>query len=148
MIKQLITTISLVSILFLMNCATMFSENQYIYSVASNPLDADVTVIRDNYPIGKYKTPCKITIKMDKESVLKLEAKGYQEKQVLLERGFNGWVWANLFLGGAAGIAIDYFTGSMYKPMDEKTDFNIILEPVTPTVEDKKGKKVSLLSPK
>lgn len=123
----------------------MFSENQYVYTITSNPTDADVTVLKENYEIGKYKSPCKVTIKMDKESVLKFEAKGYKERQVLLERGINGWVWANIILGGAAGIAIDYFTGSMYKPMDEKTDINVTLEPISPAVEDKKGKKVSLL---
>ncbi len=131
----------------ILNCATIFSENQYQYTISTTPSDASITVMDNNQTIATLNSPNKLTVNMKKDIVLKLEAKGYKEKYHAIEKSINGWFWWNLFLGGALGLIIDYSTGSMYKPLDEKTDLNFTLEPdqQAPTPE-KKGKKVSLVN--
>ena len=48
------------TLIFFVNCATMFSENSYTYTVTSNPSNADVTAQDALLVIGKYKTPVKL----------------------------------------------------------------------------------------
>lgn len=139
MIKFFVHHIVLALVLFLINCASMFSENKYTYNITSNPPNVEVTAQDALLIIGKYKTPCKIDVHMKRETILKFEASGYNEKYIPLERGINRWFWLSL-LAGWPGIIIDYATGSMYKPIDNKTEINVELEPSTAQVE-KKAKK-------
>jgi hypothetical protein len=142
MTKNLIRIVYLISLLFFVNCATMFSDNSYTYTVTSNPSNADVTAQDALLVIGKYKTPCKIDVNMRRDTVLKFESKGYDDNYIVLERGINRWFWLSLFTGWP-GIIIDYATGSMYKPLKNKTEVHVELNPsqALPATEEKKGKK-------
>ncbi len=133
--------------MIVLNCATIFSENQYQYSISTTPSEANVTIMDNNQIISTMTTPNKLMVHMKRETVLKIEAKGYKEKYHAIEKSINGWFWWNLFLGGALGIITDFYTGSMYKPLDEKTNLDFTLEPDQQApAPEKKGKKVSMVN--
>lgn len=127
--SMMINAIFLFIILSLMNCATMFSTSEYNYSIKSN-VNADVTVISSGQPMSNLKTPFSLYVKMNKATILRFNAEGYEEKFYVLERDFNFWFWWNFFIGGPLGLIVDYNTGAMYKPKYEITDISVELVPI------------------
>ena len=65
--------------------------------------------------MAQGKTPTTIRLPRKNEYQLEITAPGYQPQSMVLTKGINGWLWANLLLGGVVGGAIDFASGAAWK---------------------------------
>lgn len=105
-----------VSIIFLWNCATLFTGTRDNVTFSSDPSGASIVIEGIEYG----KTPATISVKRpgigDKQVTLKLE--GYEPQTFILQKEFNAVAILNL--GDAIGWIIDLATGSLekYSPLE------------------------------
>src|SRR5215510_11835021 len=91
--------------------------------VATNPPGAQVFV--DDQFVGT--TPGIITLDREhSQGRIRIQAPGYQPVVLIRSKGINGWVWANLCIGGLIGIVIDLVTGDVKKFDDEPILVNMV----------------------
>jgi len=127
----------------LSSCATIVRGRDEVIAVDSNPSGATAKIQCAGNVSASGTTPARLTIPRKADGCnLSIEKSGMLTKNVVLERGFNGWYWGNfgptvvlpvtLFanslgdhsgttnawlafgLAGAAGFVVDRLTGAMY----------------------------------
>lgn len=82
----------------------------------SNPPNAKITV--DGKKFGT--SPQVVNIDRSGDHVIKFELDGYEPYETQLTRKMSLWFWGNALNGFLPGMAIDYFTGSMYNLLPEQ----------------------------
>jgi hypothetical protein len=60
-------------------------------------------------------TPQTIRLPRKNEYQIEVTMDGYKPRTLALTKATNGWIWANLFLGGIFGLILDFSTGAGYK---------------------------------
>ena len=98
-------------------CASMFGggSNQPV-TVSSEPSGAHFVVKSSSgIQMADGITPQTIRLPRKNEYQIEVTMEGYKPRTLALSRGTNGWIWANLFLGGIFGLIIDFSTGAGYK---------------------------------
>ncbi len=125
--------VSLLIVVLLNSCATIFTGTKDIISFNSNPQGAIVYI--DGIEICK--TPCEMPINRsvnDKYAEFKLD--GYKVSVVKLDKEFNVVSVLNIAVGGLIGWAIDAATGSIMKyskkSYDVKLDANTSFSQIDP----------------
>ena len=107
-----------VSLLFLASgCATLVGGGtSQPVSFASQPTSASFVVKSSSgLQMAQGKTPTTIQLPRKNEYQLEITAPGYQPQSMVLTKGINGWLWANVLLGGVVGGAIDFASGAAWK---------------------------------
>ena len=118
-------SLSLVSVLLLSSCATIFTGTKDTLVFESKPSGAKV--LFEGYEICK--TPCTTSFKRSlTEKFVELKLEGYQTRRIVLDREFNPVAIINL--GSILGWAIDAATSSIMK-YDRKV-YEFDLEPQNP----------------
>ncbi|MCX7678987.1 MAG: hypothetical protein N2316_07185 [Spirochaetes bacterium] len=123
------------AVAFLINCATLFGVKEKSISVQTTPEGAAVSLYAANgAKIFEGISPCKIQMHKEKlvDGKVVIQKPQFRDIEVNLGRKVETLAFANIcclfpplvVLGGA----IDYFGGNFLTP--EKTDINIILEPL------------------
>lgn len=120
--------LSLISCLFLPNCATLTRGKPVPLAITSNPAGAKVVVTNSKGKVfHEGNTPTSVILPASagpyKAASYNLEfsKKGYPTKTMVLKAGVNPWYAGNLPMpGGAFGmLVVDPMTGAMWK-LDEK----------------------------
>lgn len=97
---------------FAQACATMISGRTQTIQLRSDPPEVRVTAQPGGHQVT---TPASLTLsRLDSGYRLRFEKPGYEPFDVRLKSSTNGWVWANILLGGLIGLAVDYSTGAAY----------------------------------
>lgn len=116
-IKKLIIVIST---LFIVSCATVFSENVYPLNVNSSP--SATIEVKDQTGRLLYRRGTPVSLLLSTKSngskatyYITFNKKGYKKRTVPVTFKTDGWVWGNLLFGGIIGLVIDYSTGAAYK---------------------------------
>lgn len=108
-----------------LSCATIFNGSSENVSVMSNPASARVKVYRgygvpagfkDQYAVvAESNTPARFSLARENHYTVAVSLDGYETKQVIIDRNFNGLVVLNLLCGPAlVGGTIDYLTGAFW----------------------------------
>ncbi len=117
------TVVGAISLLFAAACATIMSGGTQKIKISSTPPGATVTADPGGYRVT---TPAEMALpRKDGPYRLKFEKEGYAPVEVDLTPGTNGWVWANILIGGLIGLAIDYSTGAAYTLSPETVHANL-----------------------
>lgn len=109
----LLITIGLLS---LTGCSTMINTTTQEVELKSNPPNAKITV--DGKKFGT--SPQVVNIDRNSDHVIKFELDGYEPYETQLTRKMSLWFWSNALNGFIPGMAIDYFTGSIYNLLPEQ----------------------------
>ena len=64
---------------------------------------------------GTFATPCKITMKRNKDCVLCITKDGYETQQVSVSSVLSGALAGNIVFGGLIGGAVDAATGAAWR---------------------------------
>jgi hypothetical protein len=98
-------------------CASMFGggSNQAL-SISSEPSGAHFLIkASSGIQMAEGVTPQTIRLPRRNEYQIDVAMQGYKPRTLALTKGTNGWIWANLFIGGIPGLIIDFATGAAYK---------------------------------
>lgn len=95
----------------LSGCASIVHGSSQDISVSSDPPGATVRTADG----GPFTTPCKITMKRNKDQVLAVTKDGYQTQQVQISSVLAGAVAGNIIFGGIIGGAVDAATGAAWR---------------------------------
>lgn len=112
---SLLITIT-IGLLSLAGCSTMINTTTQEVELKSNPSNAKITV--DGKKFGT--SPQVVNIDRNSDHVIKFELDGYEPYETQLTRKMSLWFWGNALNGFIPGMAIDYFTGSMYNLLPEQ----------------------------
>lgn len=114
----------------LLSCATIISGKTQDILVSSLPPGATVTA----NPTGEHViTPAKLTLRRDEAPYrLSFRLDGYEPYNVTISSATNGWVYANLLLGGIVGLIVDFATGAATKLQPEEVNANLVRLGVQP----------------
>jgi hypothetical protein len=102
---------------FVGGCASMFGggSNQAL-TISSDPSGAHFVIKSSSgLQMADGVTPQTLRLPRKNEYQIEVTLDGYKPRTLALTRGTNGWIWANLFLGGIFGLIIDFSTGAGYK---------------------------------
>lgn len=107
--------------LFFSNCASLLGggTTQDI-QISSSPSSAHVKVER-SVAMGRAsvvwegQTPATVNLKRKHQYLVTISMDGYQNAELALEQGTNGWVWGNIVCGGLIGLIIDFTNGAAKK---------------------------------
>lgn len=116
-------SITLTFLIFMFtSCATIMNGPNQRIAVTTMPTDANVWV--DQYFVGKSPVVLQLTRKDD--HLIHIELDGYEPQDLVLSRKVSGWVFGNIFVPGSIiGVAIDAFTGSIYRLTPEQVSLNM-----------------------
>lgn len=109
--------LSLCAACLITGCATMVGggSNQPV-SISSEPTGAHFVIKSSSgIQMAEGLTPQTVQLPRKNEYQIEVTMDGYKPRTLVLTRGTNGWIWANLFLGGIFGLIVDFATGSAYK---------------------------------
>lgn len=107
-----------------LGCATIMSGYTQDFQVSSAPPEAIVTVNEI-----KRTTPTVFVLDRSRESyTVTVEKPGYRAVTIELKRGYNGWLWGNILVGGIIGLWIDFFNGSAREFTPDKIHVDLINE--------------------
>lgn len=108
-----ITFLGLSAFAFLASsCATIMNGPNQAVGVISTPSDADVWV--DQQYVGK--SPIVLQLTRNQNHMIHLELEGFESHDIILSRKVSGWVFGNILIPGSIiGIAIDAYTGAIYR---------------------------------
>jgi hypothetical protein len=95
---------------FFTGCAWLIHGSKQSIDIQSNPPNAKIFV---DYQY-KANTPYTIRLLRSDYHHIKIELDGYLPFETDITRTIDGWFWANLLVC-LPGLAIDYFTGSLYR---------------------------------
>ncbi len=126
----LLITIGLLS---LTGCSTMINTTTQEVELKSNPPNAKITV--DGKKFGT--SPQVVNIDRNSDHVIKFELDGYEPYETQLTRKMSLWFWGNVLNGFIPGMAIDYFTGSMYNLLPEQVATDLTPSKVEAPVKKK-----------
>jgi hypothetical protein len=104
-------------------CASLVSGRHADVAINSSPPDAHVSV-RDKQGrmVAAARTPAVVSLKRGDgflkraEYTATIEKPGYSTAHVPIESRLNPWLFGNVFLGGVVGLAVDPYTGAMWRP--------------------------------
>ena len=98
-------------------CATLVGGGtSQPVSFASEPASANFVVKSSSgLQMAQGRMPTTIQLPRKNEYQLQITAPGYQPQSMVLTKGINGWLWANILLGGVVGGAIDFASGAAWK---------------------------------
>ena len=106
--KKLITTILLISFIYLNGCATIFSGSTEDISLESDPPKAKVLL--NGSSMGK--TPLKLNLQKGKSYIIEFIKEGYENKTLNMSYSLGaGWLILDI-LSGLIGIIVDAATGN------------------------------------
>ncbi len=113
--------ISLMSLLLLNSCATIFSTSEYDVTIKSKPSNAQFTVSDiKGVTVHRGETPTEVTLEASEgyfsPQKYKIDFSNYA-KTVTLDATIDGWYWVNFATGALAFtgfFAIDPVTGAIY----------------------------------
>ena len=132
--KIMLITLSAATLL-LTSCATILSGTSDQITFSSDPSGAKILV--DGLEVGK--TPAQVSIKRpgfsDKYVTLKL--KGYDDRNFMLSKSFNGMAICNL--NNPLGWLIDLLTGTIFKY--DRKNYNFDLDPKAYNINELKVDK-------
>ena len=111
------------AILSASGCASLVSGRHADVAINSSPPDAQVSV-RDKQGrmVAAARTPAVVSLKRGDgflkraEYTATIEKPGYSTAHVPIQSRLNPWLFGNVFLGGVVGLAVDPYTGAMWRP--------------------------------
>ncbi|MBI3125921.1 MAG: PEGA domain-containing protein [Ignavibacteriales bacterium] len=130
--KRVSISIMLLIIAVLMtNCSTVLNTTTQDVEIQSVPANAKITI--DGKKFGT--TPQVVNIDRGSNHIIKLDLDGYEVYETQLTKKISSWFWVNALNGFIPGMAIDMFTGSMYKLLPEGV--SVELTPAKPDASKK-----------
>jgi hypothetical protein len=104
-------------------CASIVSGRRADVAIKSSPPDAHVAV-RDKHgrTVATAQTPAVVSLKRGDGFFKKaqytatIEKPGYTTAHVPIESQLNPWLFGNVLFGGFIGLAVDPYTGAMWRP--------------------------------
>lgn len=98
-------------------CATLFGGgSSQAVSLAATPTTVNYVIKSSSgLQMASGQTPNQVKLPRKNEYEIEFTAQGYQPQKLALTKGMNGWIWANIFIGGIPGLIIDFATGSASK---------------------------------
>ena len=121
----------LIMAVFLSNCSTVLNTTTQDVEIQSVPENAKITI--DGKKFGT--TPQVVNIDRGSNHIIKLDLDGYETYETQLTKKISSWFWVNALNGFIPGMAIDMFTGSMYKLLPE--GISVELTPSKPDTSKK-----------
>lgn len=104
-------------------CASLVCGRHADVAISSSPPDAQVSVRdRQGRMVATATTPAIVSLKRGDgffkraEYTATIEKPGYSTAHVPIESRLNPWLLGNVFLGGIVGLAVDPYTGAMWRP--------------------------------
>ena len=97
-------------VILLAGCASLISGSTQPIMLNSQPAGAKAQV--DGTTVF---TPATIHLERKNNHTVIFSQTGYETQQVKITKSMNGWVLANILLGGIPGIVIDLITGAAAK---------------------------------
>lgn len=91
-------------------CASIINGTRQEISVSTNPQDA---LVSDGETT--VKSPCKLSLKRDKDHVLTITKPGFETESVRIVHVMSGAVAGNILAGGFIGWGVDAATGAQWK---------------------------------
>lgn len=106
----------------LSGCSSIVSKSEYSVAIASNPGDAQFTVVnKAGEEVHRGVTPATVTLKSSsgyfkrEQYEVTFLKEGYADRTFTLTSTVDGWYYGNILLGGLIGMLIvDPATGAMY----------------------------------
>ena len=130
------------SVLLLTSCASMFNGTKAKVIVRNDAVKGPVTLIYDNMVEYNVTMPHKIKINRGyKPSIISVQAEGYKEAKVVVDKKFNPntlWNLLNLII---IGTGIDAATGAITTPVSK--DIYIPLKPDNNFIEPSHSQEIS-----
>lgn len=122
--RLVLTTLALAPI---GGCASIVSGRCADVAITSSPPDAHVSV-RDKQgrTVASATTPAVVSLKRGDgffkraQYTATIEKPGYSTAHVPIESQVNPWLFGNVFLGGFIGLAVDPYTGAMWRPTPDE----------------------------
>lgn len=122
--------LAIISMAFLVGCATIIHGTNQEMAILSNPTAVQVTV--DNKLLGK--TPIIADLKRKNKHIIKIELEGYLPYEVIISKKASRWLWGNIIVMAPTAIAIapeaiswgliflavDAITGGLYELTPEQ----------------------------
>jgi len=105
------------SAIALSGCATIIGGGTTQMVTVSSDTPAASYEVRnaEGTAVSNGAVPGSVTLQRKGSYVVEVNADGYQSEIIPLNRGINGWFWANIIIGGVPGWIIDAVSGGMYK---------------------------------
>ena len=125
MMKYSRFVLTLLPLVALAGCASLFNNKTPSVDIASNPTDASVYV-NGNY-VGE--TPVTVDLSVRREHTITFRKEGYKDKSYQVHRSVGmGWVVLDV-IGGLVGIIVDAATGDWF--MLDTDHVNVIMTPTS-----------------
>ncbi|MBZ0265525.1 PEGA domain-containing protein [bacterium] len=106
----------LVTMVFVWGCATIISGTTQDLSVGSTPAGASVKVMTlAGMEMASGTTPFTATLSRNSSYKVVVSMKGYMNKEVIINKGFNVMTIGNIICGGIPGLIIDYISGAIFE---------------------------------
>lgn len=122
MVKKYLNCLTSLTLLStLTSCATLVHGSHQAISIASNPNNAYIWIDRQYMGV----TPMVVGMTRNDNHIVRIELEGYQPYEVIFSKGISGWIFGNVVFGGVIGVAIDAFTGAMYKLTPDQIQANL-----------------------
>jgi hypothetical protein len=132
----------LLTVGLLPGCASIISGRYADVSVASNPVGAHVAILDEaNQEVASFRSPGVARLRRNRKFLMParytatIESPGYETAKVPIRSTANPWVFANIVLGGVAGLAVDGATGAAYRPSPSKIQQDLAPLPGLPPPE-------------
>ncbi len=114
--------VTILAVLTLSSCATIFSGSKHTFVFNTKPDDAAVSVTdKTGKTIFTGQTPTKVRLKSGAgyfspaRYTITFTKPGYVTQTIPVDFKINGWYFGNIFIGGAVGMLIvDPLTGGMW----------------------------------
>jgi hypothetical protein len=107
-------------------CATIVNGQYESVRLLSDPLEAKVVV--DGGQRGR--TPDTVELKRRESHTIVFKKEGYEDRAAVLVPRFSWWTAGNILIGGIIGIAVDAYTGSMWRLSEDKIQMAMV--PIEP----------------
>ena len=118
--NTILVTSLLIAAVLLSGCATIVTGKYQDVSVTSDPPGAKVSTT-DGLSVT---TPGTLKLARKQCYTLTAEYPGAQPQQKELKREVQGWFWGNFLIVSVTGCVTDLASGSAYKLIPDKVNFN------------------------
>lgn len=105
------------SSMLMSGCATLFGGgSSQAVSVSATPTTVNYVIKSSSgLQMASGQTPNQVKLPRRNEYEIEFTAPGFQPQKLALTKGLNGWIWANILIGGIPGLIIDFASGSAHK---------------------------------